>query len=165
MRQIQRRTLARYAGYWCGNKEASARSSGMIWKRFIYTTNVGSKTNAARFDRNAAHPSRTRKKPRYIGFRVYLYTPETISDDVESGFIGLTVVFARRNDTTPERHVTTPISARPTDKRGCAGRTKSKRGAADEAIHMSAATITTSATGGSFNARPFCRCCRSGRFK
>ena len=77
----------------------------------------------------------------------------------------MTVVFARRNETTPERHVTAPISVRLTDKRDFAGRKKLNAGAAEEAPHMSAATIATNAAGGTFNARPFCRCCSSDRFK
>jgi hypothetical protein len=75
----------------------------------------------------------------------------------------LTVVFARWNETIPERHVTAPINARLKDNRDFAGRKKLNVGVADEATHMSAATITTSATGASFNAIPFCRCCHSGR--
>jgi hypothetical protein len=61
--------------------------------------------------------------------------------------------------------VTAPISARLTDEMDFAGRKKSNVGVADDAIHMSAATITASATGGSFNATPLCGGCRSGRFK
>jgi hypothetical protein len=87
------------------------------------------------------------------------------SDEVELGFIGLSVVFARRNETTPVTHVSAPISARLAGKSDFAGRKKSNVGLADEAIHMSPAAITTSPRGGNFNARPFCRGCRSGRFR
>ena len=69
--------------------------------------------------------------------------------------MGLTVVFARLNETTPERQMTAPSSARLADERNFAGSLKSKAGVAREAHHMSAATITPSAAGGSFNPRPF----------
>jgi len=78
--------------------------------------------------------------------------------------MGLTVVFARLNETTPERQMTAPSSARLADERKFAGNLKSKAGVADEAHHMSAAKITPSATGGSFNPRPFRPCSRAGRF-
>ena len=77
------------------------------------------------------------------------------SDEVELGFIGLTVVFARRNETTPATQMSTPISARLAAKGNLAGRKTSNLGVAEEAIHMSAAPITTSPKGGNFNARPF----------
>ena len=51
--------------------------------------------------------------------------------------------------------MTAPSSARLADERKVAGNLKSKAGVADEANHMSAATITPSATGGSFNPRLF----------
>ena len=69
--------------------------------------------------------------------------------------MGLTVVFARLNETTPEREMTAPSSARLADEKRLAGNLKSKVGVADETHHMSAATITPSATGGSLNPRPF----------
>ena len=83
---------------------------------------------------------------------------------MQSGFMGLTVVLAHLNETTPERQMTAPSSARLADERRFAGNLKSRAGVADEAHHMSAATITPSATGGSFNSRPFRPFCRAERF-
>ena len=68
--------------------------------------------------------------------------------------MGLTVVFARLKETIPERQMTAPSSARLADEMKRAGKLKSKAGVAHEAHHMSAATITPSASGGSFNPRP-----------
>jgi hypothetical protein len=68
--------------------------------------------------------------------------------------MGLTVVFARLNETTAERQITAPSSARLTDETNFEGKLKSSAGAAHEAHHMSAATITPSASGGTFNPRP-----------
>src|SRR5205814_1862010 len=77
---------------------------------------------------------------------------------------GLTVVFARLNETTPARHVIAPISARIAEDTEFAGNIKSKAGAADEADHMSAAAIPPSATGGTFNSRPLRPCVCTARF-
>src|SRR6266478_4423425 len=82
--------------------------------------------------------------------------PETTRDDVESGLMGLTVVFARLNETTPERQMTAPSSAGLADERKLAGNLKSRAGVADAAHHISAATITPSATGRTFNSSPLC---------
>src|SRR3954452_17494596 len=90
--------------------------------------------------------------------------PESTSDDVESGLMGLMVVFARRNETIPERQMTAPSSARLADERKLAGNLKSSAGAAEAAHHISAPTITPTATGGSLNWRPLCLCCCAARF-
>jgi hypothetical protein len=73
--------------------------------------------------------------------------PETTRDDVESGLMGLTLVFARLNETTPERQMAAPTSARLAEERKLAGNLTSRAGVADEAHHISAATMTPSATG------------------
>ena len=65
--------------------------------------------------------------------------------------MGLTLVFARLNETTPERQMTAPTSARLADERKLAGNLTSRAGVADAAHRISAATITPSATGGTFN--------------
>jgi hypothetical protein len=77
--------------------------------------------------------------------------PETTRDDAESGVMGLTLVFARLNETTPERQMTAPTSARLADERKIAGNLTSRAGVANAAHHISAATMTPSATGGTFN--------------
>ena len=70
----------------------------------------------------------------------------TRKDEAEPGFMGLTVVPARLKDTTTEIHMAAPMRARPTEERRYAGNIKSKEGAADEAHHISAATIKQTAT-------------------
>src|SRR5450631_4614062 len=72
--------------------------------------------------------------------------------------MGLTVVFAHLNETTPERQMTAPSSARLADERRFTGNLKSRAGAADAAHHISAATITPSATGRTFNSSPLRFC-------
>jgi hypothetical protein len=67
--------------------------------------------------------------------------------------MGLTVVLARMNDTTPKALVTKPAPAKLTAKRPCAGNTNPNEGRAHEASHMSAAVKTTTAAGGTFNSR------------
>lgn len=69
--------------------------------------------------------------------------------------MGLTVVFARLNETNAERQMTAPSSARLAEERNLAGNLKSKAGRAEEAHHMRAATIAPSTTGGSFNPKRF----------
>jgi hypothetical protein len=76
--------------------------------------------------------------------------PETTRDDVESGLMGLTLVFARLNETTPERQMAAPTSARLAEERKLAGNLTSRAGVADAVHHISAATMTPSATGGTF---------------
>src|SRR3954471_2139403 len=82
--------------------------------------------------------------------------PETTRDDAESGLMGLTVVFARLNETTPERQMTAPRSARLADERKLVENRKSRAGVADAAHHISAATITPSITGRTFKSSPLC---------
>src|SRR5207248_4599770 len=80
--------------------------------------------------------------------------PETTRDEAEAGVVGSTVVFASRNDTTPETHMAAPSSARIMEGAELVKNWKRKPGVAHEMNRMSAATITTSATGGSFNPIP-----------
>src|SRR3954454_4325619 len=77
--------------------------------------------------------------------------PETTRDDVESGLMGLTLVFACLNETTPERHMAAPTRPRLADDRKLAGNLTSRAGVADAVHHISAATMPPSATGGTFN--------------
>ena len=72
------------------------------------------------------------------------------------------MVFARLNEITPARHVRAPASARLAEDTEFAGKLISKAGDTDEAIHMSAAAIAPSATGGSFNSRPPRSCFSAG---
>ena len=51
---------------------------------------------------------RNNKKPKYIGFRVNLYTPDVTKELVESGDIGLTVVPANLNEVTPKTKTKSP---------------------------------------------------------
>ena len=57
------------------------------------------------------HAMRNKRKPRYIGLREIRYTPSITKDDALSGFIGLTVVLAFRNDVTPITEITAAIIA------------------------------------------------------
>src|SRR6188508_480008 len=61
-------------------------------------------------DRYAAHANRTNTMPKYIGLRVNAYTPVETNAAEVSGFRGLTVVLARRKDTTPPRAIAIPIA-------------------------------------------------------
>ena len=88
----------------------------------------------------AAQAHRTNSMPKYIGLRVTEYTPvETNAADV-SGFRGLTVVLARRKDTTPPRAIAIPIAARTTasGRRICLGQLD-EAGADVDAVHSDAA--------------------------
>jgi hypothetical protein len=103
------------------------------------------------FDRNAAHPVRIRKIPRYIGFRVTLYMPEQTKLDEEFGFVGLTVVFARRNDTMPAI-----LMLAPADTKMNAMTIRARKGSARDGVtrdppHIARAMSSASATGGIFN--------------
>jgi len=57
---------------------------------------------------NVAHPTNIKRKPKYIGLRVWRWIPDLTSDEDDSGFIGLTVVFARLNSRMPSAHAMTP---------------------------------------------------------
>jgi len=80
----------------------------------MYKANNTGPTNDQMDDKYAAHPNRTNTIPKYIGLRVNEYTPvETNAADV-SGFRGLTVVLARRNDITPPRAIAIPVAPKAT---------------------------------------------------
>src|SRR5690242_2039194 len=51
--------------------------------------------------RKIAHARRKNERPTYIGLRVIRNMPELTSEDADSGLVGLIVVRARRNETTP----------------------------------------------------------------
>src|SRR5207249_8131446 len=77
--------------------------------------------------------------------------PDTTNEDVDSGFMGLTVVPARLNEVIPNPIMTTPATATVTEKKRCAGNMSPNAGMAHEASHMSAAMRRPTARGGIFN--------------
>src|SRR6476661_11148683 len=77
--------------------------------------------------------------------------PDTTSEDVVSGFMGLTVVRACLNETIPKPLMMAPKTATLNAKTLREGNSNRKVGMAHEASHMSAATRRMSATGGIFN--------------
>src|SRR6188474_695775 len=80
----------------------------------MYRANNSGPTNDQMDARYAAQANRANTMPKYIGLRVNEYTPvETNAADV-SGFRGLTVVLARRKDSTPPRAIASPTVAKTT---------------------------------------------------
>src|SRR5918999_5370910 len=116
--------------------------------------NSGRKRNVSAFDKKIAQPTRNKKKPRYIGLRLTLYMPDNTKDDDDSGFIGLNVVLARLNESTPDMTLIAPAIAKLTASDSRAGNTKSNAGTVHETSHISAADTRTTTTGGTFKSRP-----------
>jgi hypothetical protein len=114
---------------------------------------AGRNRKASAFDKKTAQPVKISRPPKYIGLRETVYTPPMTNEEVESGFIGLTVVCAFQNVTTPEMPVTKPTAARVLAKGFCAGNAKANAGANRETSHISTATTNTKAGGGTFNSR------------
>src|SRR5487761_1985399 len=77
----------------------------------MYAANTRGPGSAHHDHKYAAQPRSTNTKPRYIGFRVTRYTPESTIADVAWGFIGLMVVFARRNAMRPDTSKAAPTMA------------------------------------------------------
>ena len=67
--------------------------------------------------------------------------------------MGLTVVLARRNVTTPDMPVTNPVETRTAASQLCAGSSYSGHGTAREMTHMPTAIIRTISGGGIFDSR------------
>ena len=78
---------------------------------------AGRNRKTSAFDRKIAQPVNTMRRPRYIGFRVIVYIPQVTKEEDDCGFVGFTVVLARRKVTTPEMAVTNPPATRRTAKR------------------------------------------------
>ena len=79
--------------------------------------------------------------------------PDTTKEDDDSGFMGLTVVLARLNETTPDPLMTTPATATITEKRMRAGNVNPNVGRAHVTSHISAAMRRPNTRGGTFNSR------------
>jgi len=79
--------------------------------------------------------------------------PETTKDDDDSGFIGLIVVLARLKDATPTMIIIAPVIAKLNANDLRPRNTKLSAGIARETSHMSAASNTPTAKGGTFNTR------------
>src|SRR4051812_11054819 len=79
--------------------------------------------------------------------------PDLTSMEAASGFNGLTVVFATRNEMTPATAVPTPTTEKASAIALRAGTLKPAVGAAREPNHMSAAMKTKTTSGGIFSSR------------
>src|SRR6478672_3277768 len=115
--------------------------------------NAGRSIKARTFDKKTAQASKTSKRPRYIGLRVSLKTPDVTNEDAFSGLMGLTVVLARRNDATPMMLVATPARTKIPASARCIGNMNANVGAARAMSHMRTATKSATMGGGIFNLR------------
>ena len=75
---------------------------------------------------------------------------ESLTSDEAPGFIGLVVVLAFRNVTTPVIPVRNPVATSPAATQVCAGKAKSNAAAGRAVSHMPTAMINTTAGGGTF---------------
>ena len=69
MAQSHLHTLPLYSVYASPNIAVNALSSGLIWKRLMYSTNATGPTSTQAEDRNIAHAMSINKTLRYIGLR------------------------------------------------------------------------------------------------
>src|SRR5580765_3186702 len=81
--------------------------------------------------------------------------PETTSDEADHGVVGLTVVFARLKETTPEMLTAAPRRTRPAETTKRPAKSKAKDGVAQEASHMIKATNRPCTTGGTRKSSEF----------
>src|SRR5579872_3578918 len=88
-----------------------------------------------------------------MGLRVTEYTPQFTSEDVDSGFVGFNVVWARRKVITPDIDVANPTTARHMAKILRAGNAKSSAGVARATSHIRTAVTKATAGGEIFNSR------------
>ena len=79
--------------------------------------------------------------------------PHVTNEDDNAGCVGLTVVLACRNVTTPEMLVTNPATTRMMTNKPCAGNTKVSDGTALYTSHMTTAINKVTTGGGIFNSR------------
>ena len=81
--------------------------------------------------------------------------PELTNEDVNCGFVGLSVVFARRNEMTPaaENPMLTNATASANNRRMPVGTWS--EGVSRESSHMAAATSTAIAGGGTLSSSDF----------
>ena len=82
--------------------------------------------------------------------------PERTKDDDDAGSIGLSVVFARLKEVTATRITIAPATVKLRANNLRDGNTKVSAGTAQETSHMSAASNTPIARGGTFNSRYAC---------
>src|SRR6185295_1870123 len=131
------------------------RSSGVIWKRSMYSTNRGTASSASQLARYAAHATSVIAIPRYIGLRVYWKTPELTRDDADAILIGLTVVFARRNDTMPEIAMPWPTTSSASASPARVAKGTSNGGTSDARYHIRIPIPRPTAGGGILCSRNF----------
>lgn len=79
--------------------------------------------------------------------------PDVTRLDVDAGFIGLTVVFARKNDTTPKTALHKPSKAKNTAKWRLAENVYVNPDSTHAHSHMSKAVMTVTAGGGIFSSK------------
>jgi len=110
---------------------------------------------ARAFIRNTAQPTSISVMPKYIGFRVRRYTPDTTNAELVPGVIGLTVVRARRNEMPLAKMAETPRDAgiAPTNVR--IDGIKLSDGTTCVPVHIISATRSATTAGGIFNSRAF----------
>src|SRR5687768_7367698 len=87
--------------------------------------------------------------------------PLTTRADDESGFIGLTVVLALRNEKIPIPATAMPMITAPTAQMRRAGKANLNAGAAQAVHHINPPVRSTRARGGTFNSK---RCMGSIQF-
>src|ERR1017187_8496286 len=114
----------------------------------MYAANTNGPSNDHADHKKAAHAKSMKKRPKYMGLRVTRYTPALTKDDAASGFIGLTVVFARRKATTPEALKAAPTTAKPTPRAMRASGIASSEVVTRERHHIAAATSSATSGGG-----------------
>jgi hypothetical protein len=119
----------------------------------MYAANANGPGSAHPDHRKTAHPHSRKTSPTYIGFRVTRYTPESTIDDVDCGFIGLMVVFARQNATRPKASNAAPTRASAMAR---GKRTNSRAGNAAElrdTPHIASPTSSATTGGGTLSSR------------
>src|SRR5487761_711135 len=119
----------------------------------MYAANTRGPGSAHHDHKYAAQPRSTNTKPRYIGFRVTRYTPESTIADVAWGFIGLMVVFARRNAMRPDTSKAAPTTA---NKIARGTRTIAGAASAPECpgmLHIASAASSATSGGGILSSR------------
>src|SRR5689334_20939528 len=68
--QSHRRTWPLYAMYSAPKRDDSTCSSGLIWKRLMYSTKMGTNRSATGLNKKTAQAKSVTSRPRYMGLRV-----------------------------------------------------------------------------------------------
>src|SRR5438093_5836836 len=127
-------------------------SSGAIWNLPMYRKIATGPAIAHGADKRTHHATSMSRRPTYIGFRVMRKTPDTTRDDAFSGFIGFTVVFARRKAMAPARLNPAPAIAKRTTREIQAAAGTASATVADDISHIPAAETAATMGGGTLSA-------------